>query len=58
MPIRNLVSEYQPLLHSREFQEVGSSLERVAKMTIIISDPKNFEKLNPLFKAWRHQSVL
>jgi hypothetical protein len=51
MPIWNLVSEYQPILHSREFQEVGSSLERVAKMTIIISDPKNFEKLNPLFKA-------
>jgi hypothetical protein len=30
---------------------VGSSMERVAKVTIIISDPKNFEKLNPLFKA-------
>jgi len=26
-------------------------MERVAKVTIIISDPKNFEKLNPLFKA-------
>jgi hypothetical protein len=30
-------------------------MERVTKLTILITDAKNFEKLNPLFKAWRHQ---
>jgi hypothetical protein len=30
---------------------VGSSMERVTKLTILITDAKNFEKLNPLFKA-------